>query len=392
MRRTDGSKHSLRRLIGFAVGIALVLTVFSATGQSNGSVRVTASSIRYAATTPTGVRTSALLEGTYTGTKNGVKQFNVPVHLPSGTLGNLAKSAIKRGGAAYGWYSLAKGLIDGAGWAIDELQKQVYNPAKGTYSPPGSKMYCAAPGGGSLRCTTSLSGAISIASVQYTGCDSAKFDVGGISVSCRNGNDRMFLAQRTVTANTFNHGSGSQFDEPVPDQQLGELLKRSPQVVNAILIDPESGAPIRTAELVNAMNELRKSLEQANGLEPAPDVQPTDDPTKPERMESTWPGFCNWASVVCEFIDWVKSDGEPHKELPETELQIDPQGWNSGIGGGTCPAPQTFSITVVGAQGQAQFDWQPACDFASTLKPFLITVCSLVAVFILAGLRNGAKS
>ncbi|MGX9189005.1 virulence factor TspB C-terminal domain-related protein [Stenotrophomonas sp. Ker107b] len=391
MRRTDGSKHSLRRLIGFAVGIALVLTVFSATGQSNGSVRVTASSIRYAATTPTGVRTSALLEGTYTGTKNGVKQFNVPVHLPSGTLGNLAKSAIKRGGAAYGWYSLAKGLIDGAGWAINELQQQVVKPADGTYSPPGTQMWCATTGG-ALRCTTTLEGAKQIASVQFKDCNSAYFQGSFIMVSCNKGGDGLALARRTVTSNTFNHGSGSQFDEPVPDHDLGELMKRSPQIVNAILIDPESGAPIRTTELVNSMNELRKSLEQANGLEPAPDLEPTDDPTKPERMESTWPGFCNWASVVCEFIDWVKSDGEPHKELPETELQIDPQGWNSGIGGGTCPAPQTFSITVVGAQGQAQFDWQPACDFASTLKPFLITVCSLVAVFILAGLRNGAKS
>lgn len=389
MCRTDGSQHPLWRLIPWLLGVALVFVASAATGQSGGRVNVNASGIRHTATTATGVRTAVTVDAVYTGTINGTRHYQVPAVIPSPRVGQLAKGALKRVLPGVGWYMTAKGIIDGAGWAIDELSKQVTSGSPQETLPPG-QMYWKF---GSRY----FSDAQSVCSVAVA-VDPAWAPCTIISISethawFKNATGSQNAAIRTFVASPgeidWSSGNGVQ---PVTDHQLGELLKQSPQVVNAVLIDPETGAPIMTPELAQALNDLRKSLEAANGLAPAPDLLPTDDVTKTQPKESAWPDFCGWATTVCEWLDWTRSEGEPHKDLPETELQIDPAGWQSGVGGGMCPSPETFTITVVGHQGQGQFDWQPACDFATTFKPWFITMCSIVAVFILAGLRSGAKS
>ncbi|WP_431769086.1 virulence factor TspB C-terminal domain-related protein [Xanthomonas campestris] len=45
-------------------------------------------------------------------------------------------------------------------------------------------------------------------------------------------------------------------------------------------------------------------------------------------------------------------------------------------------------MTVAGYAASGEYSFQPLCDFASQLKPFLILVASIVAVMILAGLRS----
>ena len=384
MHRIDGPRHPFQRLTAFIAGFLLVCIVATA----HAGVRVNATSARHAGTTATGVRTTTTFEATLTGTANGVRNYAVPVPVSSSTLGGLAGAAMKRALPAVGWYMTAKAIIEEAGWVIDELSKQVTSGSPQDTLPPG-QMYWVFAG-------RYFSDAQSVCTVAVA-VDSAWGPCTITSISdthafFRNATGSYNAATRAFVANPgvidWSSGSGVQ---PVTDQQLGELLKQSPQVVNAILIDPETGAPIHTPELVQAMNDLRKAIEAANGIDPGPDATPKD-PMETQPMESAWPGFCSWATTVCDWLDWTRSDGEPHKDLPETELQIEPDTWTSGIGGGSCPAPETFTITVVGHQGQAEFDWQPACDFATTFKPFFIAMCSIVAVFILAGLRSGAKS
>ncbi|WP_226977766.1 virulence factor TspB C-terminal domain-related protein [Xanthomonas sp. LMG 12461] len=359
---------------------------------ASSGINVNPTSARYAATTATGVRSTVTLEASFTGSVNGVRNYAVPVEMPSSTLGTLARGALKRGFAAYNAYLMVKGIVDAAGWAIDELKNQVVAPATAQTLQPGSKAWCATVGG-EMRCTTTTGGAIAIAGLQFQNCTSAEFESPDnyLIVSCRNGNDRLALAKTVTQQAVVNYGSGTTSDTVIDDGQIGDLMKKSPEVVNAILIDPDTGAPIRTQEITDAMNALRKQLEAANGVDPGPDSVPTDDPSKTQPMESQWPTFCSWAGKVCDFVDWMRSDGEPEKELPERDIEINPNSWSSGIGGGSCPAPETFTVNVAGSSGQGEFSWQPLCDFSTLLRPFLIVVASIAAAMILAGLRSGAS-
>lgn len=390
MRRIDRFKNSVRRLKSVAFGFVLVLFAASASGQSGGSVNVNASSIRHTATTATGVRTAVTVDAVFTGTVNGTRHYNVPAVIPASRIGQLAKGALRRVLPGVGWYMTAKAIIDGAGWAIDELGQQVTDgPARDQdMVPSGTRMYCIGYAGSRVCSTNGASLNWVVQAVHWPVTESYQ---DGPYWRYKNKEGNSFLvALTTVNAPTPNEGTGHTPRE-ISDADLGNLLKTSPQVVNAVLIDPDTGAPIRIPELVQALNDLRKSLEAANGLTPGSDVLPTDDITKTEPKESAWPDFCGWATTVCDWLDWTRSEGEPEKDLPEMELKIDPNGWSSGVGGGSCPAPETFTIVVVGQQAQGQFDWQPSCDFAIQFRPLFIAVCSIVAVFILAGLRSGAK-
>ncbi|WP_198407546.1 hypothetical protein [Xanthomonas campestris] len=67
--------------------------------------------------------------------------------ISSTTIGSLGRKAIRGGvyGAAVGL--AIEGIIDGAGWAIDELKKQVVTgPPAATEVPPGRNYYVGSDG------------------------------------------------------------------------------------------------------------------------------------------------------------------------------------------------------------------------------------------------------
>ncbi|WP_407466499.1 virulence factor TspB C-terminal domain-related protein [Xanthomonas campestris] len=331
-----------------------------------------------------------------TGVVNGVRQYATSVPVSSATLGSLARGAVKRGLGWYGVALAAKDIINGAGWVIDELKQEVQTPSvPASDNPPGTEVGCWK----NIGCSATDGGVASLIYASndwgYNSCSRGP-NLGGAfwwyqchAPQFENGAyDNVPVQTRVLTDWQPDYGTGVK-PRTITDQELGDAFKQSPQVINAILIDPETGAPIRTQELTDAMNNLRKQLEAANGIDPGPDATPTPDTSAPQPMESEWPGFCNWAGVVCDFIDWVKNeDTGPEKELPEQELQIDPNSWTSGISEGSCPSPQQFTITVAGYAASGEYSFQPLCDFSAQLKPFLIAVASVVAVMILAGLRS----
>lgn len=107
-------------------------------------------------------------------------------------------------------------------------------------------------------------------------------------------------------------------------------------------------------------------------------------------MSAEWPGFCDWAGVVCDFLDWFTADVEPPEdpEFPEEEVD-DYDVVTVGGGSYSCPGP-----TMLGtALGQPlEFSWAPACNFAVAANPVILLGLLVVAVSILAGvgLRGGA--
>lgn len=100
------------------------------------------------------------------------------------------------------------------------------------------------------------------------------------------------------------------------------------------------------------------------------------------------PPFCDWAGIVCDFIEWYKTEPEDDSpELPEHELEkkeIDKDLLN--IGGSSCPQDLTvnwsglpFGITI-----NKSFEMQPYCNELEPLKYvfILITTCLCAFMFV----------
>lgn len=309
----------------------------------------------------------------------------------SGTLGGLARKAVRGGvyGAAVGL--AVEGIVKGAGWAIDELQHQVVDaPSQDPGTIPAGQWAYTCSYGGSRWWSTDPGNLLSCMQmgVSETKC-----------VWQYQGNNRFYCPELGVGSTSYERNPTATIDygtghtpTRITDDQLGDVLKDHPEVVNDLLIDPRTGAPIMTPELQQQSDKIKQDIDQREGIgdgSPNPVVTPPLDDDTAQPTETDWPSFCGWANVVCDFIDWVKKDDAPNKEpLPERELDINPNSWTSGVGEGTCPSPQKFSITVTGYAASGEYSFQPLCDFASQLKPFLIVVASIVAVMILAGLRS----
>ncbi|AXH76981.1 MAG: zonular occludens toxin [Inoviridae sp.] len=102
-----------------------------------------------------------------------------------------------------------------------------------------------------------------------------------------------------------------------------------------------------------------------------------------------WPGFCTWASVVCDFIDWVKEPFlEPDPELPMlTDFESDEE-FEFHLTA-ECPEPYTINLTIF---GPVTFYWEPFCDLARFIKPLVLASASLFAAFIALGISRGKSS
>lgn len=355
--------------------------------------------IRWANATPTGVNTSAWA------TSNGtVSKFPVPV--ASSTLGKLAKGAVKKGLPVIGWATTLKGIIDGAGWLIDELQQQIVTPGQAA-NPLESVAWCTLSPSMGVTQTTCVSSKAETCAATTRISNQICLGVADIDSPTQimwrtalpsnptvwNGNlvwNQIQVPESAVNANP------SSDPQPVSNYDLGQLLKHHPEVVNAILIDPETGAPIRTQELVNALNALAAQLAAANG-DPAPtpvEVDPDIETGTNTPSQTDWPGFCDWAPTVCEFIDWMKKP-EPEEEKPEVPWDETPPEtveWSSGLGAGSCPAPVSFSVTIGPVSASPEFELQPICDFGEKIRPLVIALASLVGVFIVGGWRNGKNA
>lgn len=124
-----------------------------------------------------------------------------------------------------------------------------------------------------------------------------------------------------------------------------------------------------------------------------PDFDPTENPgsSTPEDGQFELPAFCDWATVVCEWLEWTKEEPEEMEpdELPVDELTADDfkRDYSSGLGSGSCPAPVSFTL-----QGQtAQFSYENACWAATNLfKPVLLTIAGIMAAFIIVGASRRA--
>ena len=115
------------------------------------------------------------------------------------------------------------------------------------------------------------------------------------------------------------------------------------------------------------------------------------DETKPKDFEL--PAFCSWATKVCDFIDWVKSDPRPADDgtLSESTKDYDWQSKANGSYvnfGGSCPAPVQIPISYMGASTDLTISYTPFCQFATMIKPAVILSAYIAGLMIISGGRT----
>lgn len=346
--------------------------------------------IRYVGSTSTGVNTSASAIWSNAGVTT---HHRFPVHVSAATLGKLANGAIKRGLPLAGWALAFRDIINGAGWLIDELQGQVMASA-GTDQdglPPGGVAFCiqqmsptqyrCANAGGMLEAVAHLANT----SASGPCAKNSQVGQGRWMYTCWSGGQFNYNVVEQLVTMPVDTWTGFINDNPpaVPptpaaDDALGQLIKNSPQVVNAILVDPVTGAPIRTQELTDALNDLRRSLESANGLAAGTDIVAQEDLAESTPHQTDWPDFCGWANRLCSWL--FDEEPEPsHPDLPYVE--VDPtefDDYDIGLGNGTCPAPYVVSVL----DGEFEIQWDGLCGFVEYLRPLLIACAWVFAAFM----------
>ncbi|WP_186810789.1 virulence factor TspB C-terminal domain-related protein [Xanthomonas arboricola] len=75
-------------------------------------------------------------------------------------------------------------------------------------------------------------------------------------------------------------------------------------------------------------------------------------------------------------------------QVPWIDGVVDEKQWSSGLGGGSCPAPISRTVTISGYSGNVEFSFQPLCDFAGLLYAVVVTLSAVTSVLIIAGVRK----
>lgn len=98
-----------------------------------------------------------------------------------------------------------------------------------------------------------------------------------------------------------------------------------------------------------------------------------------------WPGFCDWATVVCDFIEWFQEPFDaPEVEWPLIEDQDYEEEFDFTLAA-SCPEPYTIELALF---PPVQFNWQPFCDLATFIRPLVLASAAIFAAFISLGIAR----
>lgn len=119
-----------------------------------------------------------------------------------------------------------------------------------------------------------------------------------------------------------------------------------------------------------------------------------DGSTSGSSMSMQFPAFCEWASIVCDFIDWYKEEPDLQDEsLAIDEEDITPYKREDYIVfGQTCPfEPKAYSLPL-GVAGSIDFEADASilCTYGYQARPFIQGLGYLGALmYLLYFLRSG---
>lgn len=140
-------------------------------------------------------------------------------------------------------------------------------------------------------------------------------------------------------------------------------------------------------------------------IDPAPVTGTTDTTTtpvidpvtgQPTGQTSTsgsfdFPPFCDWAAVVCDWLDWTQEEPELPEEdsdIPSELLPVVFTPFQLVNFDATCPPDIPLELQIIGEPISSVFPMQPFCTFFSGMQPFVLLLSMFVSVRIVAGSLN----
>jgi len=319
------------------------------------------------------------------------------------------------------------------GWALDEVTKDIYSttPTPSPFTAPSGFVWCY----GNCLSTTSLrqyaastpSAAVSNASVIYNPGGSGAVTSCATDYSCfgrlyKNGTqmqtNNVSLYRQTdwliangttiapagynpptyvdqTTTPTGSTPAVSPTDTAIHDaifppakwEQNGYLGDNLPE----LLRDLATGAVEMTQEVQDVATQIQNQHNLQYNPTATPVTSPTVDPnyatTTNNPAPTSQPAFCGWASAVCDFITWFKTDTttEPTTvALPQENLTYTAPEWSSGLGSGSCPSPNTISVL-----GRSfEISYQPFCTLAELIKYLVLALAYITSAMIISGVRK----
>jgi hypothetical protein len=112
----------------------------------------------------------------------------------------------------------------------------------------------------------------------------------------------------------------------------------------------------------------------------------TETNTNIDSPPSEVPTDCDFMPTVCSFIDWVKTPfNDPDPDLSGILADEDFTKNIDFASNATCPSPSVIDTTF----GSFNLSWEPGCQWAGMIKPFILMAALLSAIFIAMGAVRG---
>lgn len=333
---------------------------------------------------------------------DGVTRYhNIRPTMPPSTLGRLGRAAVRGGPASIA----VTGIIEGLGYLIDQATGDIKKVEIIQGAPSGS--FYLAEGDEFIWCRTfTTADCVSQAkSFQYYAPDYSNSDElrrwhygwncvnGGYGVSLYQYGRQCFYNEPELIENIIDLDPS---DYQIIDNALANqlTLQQKTDLARRILTMTNSEIATIWPEL-SALAEAVRLAEQAiydatldPSVIPTPEQEaivgdgsyqlPEVYPDSSGGGDGFWPAFCEWASFIC--APFVESE---HPPLPTADIDIDD--YDSGLPDtAACPAP----LEVVTNFGQWEISFDPACQFAESIRVPLLAISYLIAGFIVVGVRR----
>lgn len=133
------------------------------------------------------------------------------------------------------------------------------------------------------------------------------------------------------------------------------------------------------------------------GTDPNPNPNPTPNPNPNNGSSTTFnlPAFCDWASIVCGWIDWTKEEPELEGEKLDIEEQdITDYKYEDHVEwGSSCPFfEKTENLNMGVGVIKVKYNLSFFCDFGHSAKSTIVAIGHLGAlIFLMIGIRSGAS-
>src|SRR5690606_585195 len=109
------------------------------------------------------------------------------------------------------------------------------------------------------------------------------------------------------------------------------------------------------------------------------------------KTEFKLPAFCDYASKLCDWLDWTQEEPELPEEdsdIPSELLPIAFTPFQLINFDATCPPDIPLELQIIGEPISSVFPMQPFCTFFSGMQPFVLLLSMFVSVRIVAGSLN----